>query len=91
MSITWDFTEDGKLILNIFSMGNVIDCTHWALCSYVTALTAYLPDQDLFLSTRDQGFTAYPRYTVEESMELARQQLKGYELSQAQKDAYGID
>jgi len=89
--ITWQFDEHNRLYLNLFQIMNVIDCDQWSSVCYVPACIVYDPVEDQFIGGGDSILRSYPRYDTAELLELARQQLGTFRLSQSQKDAYGID
>lgn len=88
--ITWQFTQDGRLILNVFDMANIIECDTWVLCAYVPDCVWFDEAADEFLCCLDSGFVALPRLTVAELLETAQIQLGTFALSQEEKKAYGI-
>lgn len=90
MAVTWDFTEDGELILNAFMAGNLIDCDQWEHRAFVPYMTAYYPAEDGFVCYGDVGLVVYSRYSTAQAVDKAREQLGSFELTQDQKDFYGI-
>lgn len=89
--INWSFTEDGKLILSVFSAGNIIDCDSWKCIGYIPNFVIYEPAEDSFICQVGDQLLAYPRYTLQELLELAEEQLQNYQLTTEEKLAYGID
>ena len=89
--ITWTFGEDGRLYLNLFNSMNVVDYGDWSVSCAVPNCLLYDPEGNQFLSQTDGVLRSYPRYDTAQLLELAREQLGTFRLSQAQKDAYGID
>lgn len=90
-SVTWDFTDNNRLVLTALDVANVIDCEHWALCNAVTDCIAYRTEDNSFLCHTDDTICGFPSYTLSELLQLANEQLKNFQLTQAQKIAYGID
>lgn len=92
--IDWFFTDDGDLIVNAFTMGNVVDCETWQLRAYIPSFLAYNPVGDDFLVNSSlssvSGVGSYPRYTTEDMIAMAREALNGFELTQEQRAAYGL-
>ena len=88
--ITWNFTEDGDLILNAYTAGNIIDCSQWKCRGYVPQYVAYDPQNDRILCLCDGTLIAFNRYSTQVLMDKAVQTLNGFTLSEEQKQAYGI-
>lgn len=92
--ITWTFTEDASLILNIFQAGNLVDCATWQCRAFIPYCVAFLPEADLFINRaingENAGLGAYHRYTTRELIEKATGQLNGFLLSEQQQVFYGI-
>lgn len=91
MELSWWPTEDGDLIVNVFGAGNVVDCDSWQVKAYVPELSAYLPESDTLLCLASQKLYAYPRYTTRQQMELAREELGDFRLSEEQRAYYGLN
>ena len=89
--LAWYTTPDGDLVLNAFGLGNIIDCDSWKCMGYVPDFVLYDPDENMFLCSADNRFTAYPRYTLAQLLALAQTQLNGFQLSEEQKLAFGLD
>ena len=87
----WWVTEDGSLIVNIFGAGNIVDCGSWQSRAYVPDLTIYAPERDTLLCVSGQKMYAYPRYTTLQLMELAREELGDFRLSEEVRNAYGLN
>ena len=92
--ITWTFTDDGTLILNLFDAGNIIDCSSWQRRAFVPHCITYIETQDAFATSRNDtspyGIGTYHRYTTEELMQMAEEALGSFELTNDQKAAYGL-
>lgn len=93
--ISWSFTEDGSLLLNIFGMGNLIDCGSWQLRAEIGHCYGYFPRWNGVAVTKTENNMTtvglFPLYSTEEIMDMARDSLNGFELTQAQRMAYGLD
>lgn len=88
--IRWYFTKDGELILDVFGIGNIIDCTQWGCRAYIVGHVAYNPIQDTFLVESDYGRGWFQRYSTQQALEEGKRQLNGYELPEDKKASYGI-
>ena len=91
MNIHWDFTADGELVLNVFGLGNIIDCTCWDVRAYVLNYKAYDAQGDRLVCYIESQLGYFPRYTTAQVMELAVEQINGYTLSDELKTYYGIE
>ena len=89
--ITWAVTPDNELVVNVFRMGNVINTEVWERTCDIQNMVAYLPASDRYLCQANDIIYTYPRHSLEETKELARSVLKGYELTAEQKTAYGLN
>lgn len=90
IDIGWDFTDKGDLILNVFGMGNIVDCTQWEVRAYVPQYKGYDAQQDRLVCYIESQYGYFPRYTTAQVMQIAREQLNGYTLSDELKADYGI-
>lgn len=93
--IRWTRTGDGDLVLEILNAGNLIDTESWQLKAWIPQCVTYYEAGDQFLTygsndTSADAFGFYPRYSLEDIKAMALEQLKGFTLSQEQKDQYGI-
>lgn len=92
--ITWTFTDDGDLIVNLLEAGNIIDCTSWTRKAFVPNCIAYLKELDVFTTIRNDispnSIGTYHRYTTEELMDMGKEALGTFVLSEDQKAAYGL-
>ena len=91
INITWSDTEDGDLILNVFGLGNIIDCTEWSVRAYVLNYKGYDTAGDRLICYTNSTLGAFPRYTTEQVITLAEEELNGYLLPQELQEYYGID
>lgn len=89
--IKWDFTEDGELALGIFGLGNIIDCEQWESRAYITNYNCFDPQGNRILCYSNYNLGYFPRYTTEEVVALAVDQLNGYQLPEETRRYYGID
>ncbi len=94
--ISWTVTDSGDLFVNIFQAGNLISTTCWERRAFVPNCVAYISGLDQFVTTgKDKESTEdrigiYPCYTLEDVRNLAVEAMKGFTLTQDQKDYYGI-
>lgn len=87
----WWETEDGNLIINIFGAGNIVDCSSWQSRAYVPNLVTYVPESDTLLCVSKQKLYAIARYTTQQLMELAREELGDFRLSEEVRSFYGLN
>jgi hypothetical protein len=84
------------IFVNIFHSGNLIDTRQWQLRAWVPNCAAYLPEFDCFVTSGkdpDTGlgrFGLYNRYSLEQIKDMAREALGIFELTNEQKEQYGI-
>lgn len=90
-SILWQFTPEGKLVINARGMGNVIDCGTWGLTAALTEFLAWDPVSGTLVCSLQDTLAGFPMYSTGELMELARQELGSFTLTDEQQAAYGID
>lgn len=90
LDITWQAAPDGRLVANVFQVGNIIDPDSWTVCAYVPQCCIYDETADQFLVYGQSGPIAYPHYKTQELITLAQEALGSYTLSQEQREAYGI-
>lgn len=94
--ITWNETGDGDLFVNVFRSGNLIDTKQWQLRAWVPNCVAYLPEIDRFATSGKDPETGlerlgiYCRYSLEQIKDMAREALGIFELTNEQKEQYGI-
>ena len=93
--IMWTRTDDGDLVLEIFDAGNLIDTESWQLKAWIPQCVTYYKAGDQFLTygsndASKDAFGFYPRYTLADIKAMATEALKGFTLSQEQKEQYGI-
>ena len=84
----WYLTEDNELILNALGDGNIISCESWSLRAGISGLLSF---NGRLICRQGNGIAAYPLYTTEQLLQLAKTELGGFRLTQEQKAAYGID
>ena len=94
-AIKWTRTADGDLVLEIFEAGNLIDTESWQLKAWIPQCITYYAEGDKFLTygsndTSEDALGFYPRYTLADIKAMAEEELKGFTLSQEQKEQYGI-
>ncbi len=91
MGIFWHFTGDGDLIVGALNAGNIIDCGGWQCRAFVPHLMAYGQNTDELVSLAGGQLVLFHRYSTQEQIERAYEQLNGYTLSDEQKQDFGID
>ena len=94
--ITWDFTEDGELFLNMGSVGAQIDLALGGMTAEVRSFVCRIPVQDRILVCYKAGsekysFVSYPRYTVGDFIRKGKELVGDMELSEEQKAAYALE
>lgn len=92
--VSWDFSEEGILMLRAGSVLNRIDINSWELLFTAPHCLAYCPSESfLFMydysTTPQLGF--FKMYSTQELIEKAKTMLNGLELTEEQKSKYGID
>ena len=91
--VSWQITQDQKLIVNVCSVGNVIHCDSWKVAATVPGYRLYREEDKTYIccSYSTPGVVGYPNYTVQELRQLAQEELGNYQLTEEQKAAYGIE
>lgn len=89
--ILWQFTPDGKLVLNLRGEGSVIDCETWGVTASVSYFLAWDESSDTLVCDLADSLAGFPMYETGQLLELARQELGSFTLTGEQKAAYGID
>ena len=88
--VTWAVTPDNELVVNVFRMGNIINMESWELTCDVAHLVIYHPETDSYICQSSDQFFAYKRLSLAETMDLAKDVLNGFELSDEKKTYYGL-
>jgi len=88
--VTWQPTQDGLLILNAAGMGNVIDCGSWTCRANIPEFVTYHTETDRLVLCTDMGMGAYRRYTTQQLLDKAAQQLGQFRLTEDQLADYGL-
>ena len=89
--VNWQFTKDGQLILNAFTVGSVIDCESWELVALMSGFMRFDEAADVFLCYSGENMAGYPRYNTRELLAYAQETLQNFTLTPEQKAAYGIN
>jgi hypothetical protein len=90
-AVLWQFTPEGKLVINARGTGNVIDCGTWGLTACMTEFLAWDGSTNTLVCSLTDTLAGFPLYTTEELLTLARQELGSFALTQEQRAAYGIE
>ena len=90
-SVRWQFTQDGKLVLNAFRTGNVVDCESWKPVSSLTNFLHFSESENCFICYINGGVVGYHRCNLEELLTLAQQALGSFSLTVEQKASYGLE
>lgn len=90
LNIDWVYLDSGDLILNVFGLGNIIDCSEWSVRAYALNYKGYDPMTDRLVCYTDYQFGTFPRYTTAQVLALAEEELNGYTMPQEMKEFYGI-
>lgn len=89
--VTWQFTQDNKLVLNALGTGNIIDCETWGVFNSIPYFLSYDEKNDCLICQSPSSICAYPVFDTAELIEMAKDELNGFDLSQEQKVSYGIE
>lgn len=89
VNISWVYTG-GDLVLNVLGLGNIIDCSQWDVRAYALNYKAYDARTDRLVCYNESQLGSFPRYTTDQVMALAQEELNGYTLPQEMKESYGI-
>ena len=90
-SVVWQFTPEGKLVLNLRGEGSIIDCDTWGVTAGVSYFLLWEEGSDTLVCSLTDCLAGFPLYETGELLELARQELGSFTLTQEQRSAYGID
>ncbi len=93
-AITWDYTDDGDLILKVYNAGNIIDTTHWHRRAHVPNCITYLSEFDTFVTSRTKlegGIGRFLRKSTANVIQIAKEQLGSHQLTDEQKASYGLN
>ena len=90
-NIDYQVVADGKLMVNAFDYGNVIDTENWKISVSVPKFQLYRESDNSFVCSGNSGICAYPVYSLQQLRELAMEKLGSYQLTEDQKTAYGLE
>ena len=88
--VTWAVTPDNEIVVNIFSMGNIINTETWERTTDIPSYVFYDQEQDSFICQGSDMIYAYKRCTLDDVISRAKDELKGFELTEAQRTYYGL-
>ena len=89
--ISWQFTNDNKLIVNTLGEGNVIDCETWTVTATFSNFLHYDEASNCLVCKVGTSISGYPLYDTAALLELAEAELGNFQMTPEQKAAYGID
>lgn len=88
--VTWGITPDNEIVVNLFRMGNIINTEYWERTGDVPQLVFYDNVNDRFICQSNDMIYSYERCSLDEILAKAKDELMGFELSEAQKAYYGL-
>lgn len=88
--ISWTALPDSEILLNIFHAGNLISHENGGVRAYILNCHGYDPSTNSFLVFDDRGIGVYQKRDLQQVIAIAKDTLKGFALTQEQKDYYGI-
>jgi len=91
LDISWLETEDGSLLVNALGAGNLLDTRQWKCRAYIPNINTYLTHTDQILCSGNNGYYLYRPYSTQEQMAYAQEILGNFELSDKEKEYYGIN
>jgi len=86
----WYFLEDNKILVNALSVVSEIDCENWEISKVFSGFVNYDAEENELILKSGNALFGCTLYSTEELLEVAREQLKGYTLSEEQRRHYGI-
>lgn len=91
LDIFWTEMPDGSLLINALGAGNLLDTQQWQRRAYLPNLKTYLPKTNQILCSGNEGYYFYRPYSTQEQILYAKQILGTFELSEKEKEYYGLD
>ena len=89
--LSWQFTKDNALVVNALGEGNVIDCENWAVKATVSNFLLYDEKRNCLVCKVGSALAGYTLYDTAALLALGQEDLNGFQMTQEQKAAYGID
>lgn len=89
--LSWKLTKTNDLVVNALGIGNVIDCDNWTVKATISDFLFYSETDNTLVCKLGKGLCGYTLYTTEQLLELAKEALGSFQMTQEQKDSYGID
>lgn len=89
--LSWHLTQENDLVVNALGIGNVIDCDHWIVKATISDFLFYNESDHSLVCKRGNAIEGYTLYTTEQLLKIAKEDLGNFQMSQEQKDAYGIN
>ena len=88
---SWQFTENNQLIINAIGVGNVIDCDSWTVTATISNFLLYDAKSNCLVCKMGSAINGYTLHDTAALLELAKDELGDFQLTQEQKASYGID
>lgn len=89
--VSWAVTPDNEIIVNAFRMGNIIDTENWARTCDMQQLVFYHAGSDSFIAQSNDMIYSYKRCSLDEIIAQAKEALGSFELTDEQKEYYGLN
>lgn len=91
LDIFWTEMPDGSLLINALGAGNLLDTQQWQRRAFLPNIKTYLSQTDQILCSGNEGYYFYRPYSMQEQILYAKQILGNFELSEKEKEYYGLD
>ena len=88
---TIQHTSDGYLIANVFGMANIFETEQWTAISSFGSFVTYDEPSDSYICQSGDNYLSYNRLTREELIEQGKELVKDYQLTEKEKEEYGIN
>lgn len=88
---TIQHTSDGYLIANVFGMANIFETEQWTAISSFGSFLTYDEPSDSYICQSGDNYLSYNRLTREELIEQGKELVKDYQLTEKEKEEYGIN
>lgn len=91
LDIAWIEMSDGCLLINALGAGNIMDTEQWQNRAFVPNMKTYMAHTDQILCSGSGDCCFYRPYTTQEQISYAKKILGTFELSEKEKEYYGLD